>query len=589
MSEEKEGNAVSAEELWQAWREDDRLEAALRSELEALIAAKRLDDLRDRFVQDLAFGTGGMRARLGAGINRMNVHTVRRATWAVAMWLADKHPDKRKLVIGYDGRHQSREFAEAAAQVAAASGVEAVIYRWPRPTPYLSFAVRHLGCGAGVMITASHNPPEYNGYKVYGADGGQILNDDAQAIERLMHGQADVFAVPYLSPQSPEFAKLVAETDAALEEAYLREIVPLHGLASDAEKAGLRIVYTPLHGTGAETVPEALRRAGFANVITVPEQMTLDPDFSDTKSPNPEEEVAYERALEVAREVSADIILATDPDTDRVGVMARGANGAYQLLSGNDVGGLALDFYLGALRGSGQLPADGRVVTTIVTSDFGAMVAASYGVATERTLTGFKYIGDKIGEYERQGTGSFVFGYEESVGYLALPIVRDKDAVQAAVLMASMAANCKRRYGDLLAGRGALFEKFGHFRDKLFGYTFTGVSGIEQMQNFLNELRERPPVAAGVDLVASEDYVSRQRVEAATGRVTALTLPEADVIKLFYQGGSWMAVRPSGTEPKLKVYLGAKGDRAEEAERALTALEAAFAERIRPFLEREST
>lgn len=575
---------MDAEQVWQSWRQDERLDAQLMMELEGLSREDKREELQDRFSRDLEFGTGGMRAKLGVGINRMNVHTVRRATYGVVKWLVEKHPDKQKLAIGYDGRHQSREFAEAVAQVAAAFDVQAVLYRHPRPTPFLSFAVRHLQCGAGVMVTASHNPPEYNGYKVYGADGGQLLSEDADTIVSRMQEATDVFAVPFVAKNDLKYQRLVIETDDAIEEAYFREITPLFALIDEEVKSQLKVVYTPLHGTGAEVVPEALRRAGFSEVHTVLEQMRLDPDFSDTKSPNPEEKSAYDLAVKVAEDVNADVIFATDPDTDRVGVMARNNDGEYVLLTGNEVGALALDFYLEILQKTSRLPADGRIVTTIVTSDFGEEAAKHYGMVTERVLTGFKYIGDRINAYEREGNAHFVFGYEESVGYLALPFVRDKDAVQATVLMASMAASRKQRFGNLVAARDALFEKCGYFRDHLLGFTFIGQSGLVQMQHFMQELHETPIDISDLALIAVEDYLSLTRWDAVSGERTPLHLPEADVVKFFYRGGSWMAVRPSGTEPKLKVYLGAKGADLAEAERALQALHQALTLRIEPYL-----
>ena len=575
---------MGTEQVWQSWLKDERLDSVLLRELEALTREAKHEELQERFSRDLEFGTGGMRAKLGVGINRMNVHTVRLATYGVVKWLMEKHPDKRKLAIGYDGRHKSREFAEATAQVAVTFDVEVILYRHPRPTPFLSFAVRHHQCGAGVMVTASHNPPEYNGYKVYGADGGQILSEDADTIVRLMQEETDVFAVPFVSTEDPQFRKMVTETDDAIEEAYYREITSLYSLASDEEKSSLKVVYTPLHGTGKEVVPEALHRAGFAEVLTVPEQMRLDPDFRFTKSPNPEEESAYDLAVKVASDAKADVIFATDPDTDRVGVMTRDRRGEYVLLTGNEVGALALDFYLEMLQKRGSLPENGRVVTTIVTSNFGEEVAKPFGVVTERVLTGFKYIGDRIHTYEEEGNAQFVFGYEESVGYLALPFVRDKDAVQATVLLASMAANRKQRYGDLVAARDALFEKYGYFRDQLLGFTFAGQSGLMQMQQFMSELHATPIEIGELPLVAVEDYLTLTRRDVTSGEQTTLTLPEADVVKYFYQGGSWLAVRPSGTEPKLKVYLGAKGADWQDAEHALKALHQAFSSRIAPYL-----
>lgn len=575
---------MGVESIWQFWIGHQELDPVLRAELLGLIAAGANEELEERFGRELEFGTGGMRAKLGVGTNRMNVHTVRRTTAAVVKWLIAKHPAKRNLAISYDGRHQSRVFAEAIAGVAAAHEVQAILYQQARPTPFLSYAVRHLGCGAGVMVTASHNPPEYNGYKVYGDDGGQILADDAETIVNLMQAQ-DAFAVEYLEPVQSKYHEWVVETDEQLEMDYFRELAPLSGLVAKDAKEELRIVYTPLHGTGAEVVPEALRRAGFTHVFPVAKQMALDPDFQNTRSPNPEEPAAYELALEVAKEVDADIILATDPDADRVGMMARAASGEYVFLSGNEVGALALDFYLRTLREQGRLPLQGRVVTTIVTSDFGEAVAASYGIATERTLTGFKYIGEKIHLYETVGTGVFLFGYEESVGYLALPFVRDKDAVQAAVLLAGMAASDKQLVGSVVAARNELFRKHGVFQDRLLNFTFAGLEGPAKMEAFMASLRKQPLVIEGVELVAVEDYLLLERRELTTDLVTSLELPEADVVKCFFAGGSWLAARPSGTEPKLKVYFGGRGTNEADTASVMAAMDLALRERIQPFLQ----
>ncbi len=569
---------------YEKWLQDERLDEQLRKELTELVAQDALDELRERFARDLEFGTGGLRAKMGVGTNRLNRYTVRKATYGVVRWIQSQFAGKEQsIVIGYDGRHHSAEFAHEVASVAAAHGVLAYVYADARPTPMLSFAVRHLGCAAGVMITASHNPPEYNGYKVYGADGGQVLPDAAVQIVRFTQEVVDLFAVPVMDFPSAVHEGFVRTVETSVEEAYFAALHPLHRNIAQESKDHTTIVYTPLHGTGGSAVPRALREAGFENIVLVDKQSYLDGNFTNVKNPNPEEYVAYDLALETAKEVAADVIMATDPDADRVGVMAKDNAGNYVFFSGNEIGALLLSDYLPELAVQGKLTKDAVMVTTNVTSDFGEVIAKSYGVQTERTLTGFKYIGDRIEAYEQQGNQRFVFGYEESVGYLALPFVRDKDSVQAAILIANLIAALRAKGTNLVEAREALYTKFGYFQDKLLSYTFIGLTGLQKMNDFMQSLRMEPLFVALSKTLVVEDYLSGEKTY-ADGTQDKLTLPSSDVLQFRFADNSWVAVRPSGTEPKLKVYVGVKGKDKDQAKTLLQTYVAAIEDRIRPLL-----
>lgn len=576
-------------ERYKQWLADERVEPVLRAELQTLVAAGKRSELEERFASDLEFGTGGLRAKIGAGTNRMNVHTVRKASAGVALWLRALEPDaRRRIVIGYDGRRQSPEFAMETALVAAAYGVTAYVFAAARPTPLLSYAVRYLQCGSGVMITASHNPKEYNGYKVYGATGAQVLPDAANRIVLEMEAAGDVLDVPHLSEEEARARGLLHIVSDDVEAAYLHELTVLHRTLPAGAKDKLQIVYTPLHGTGGAIVPQALQAAGYAHVHEVQEQSGLDSEFTNVISPNPEDGKAYDLALVLAERLAKDglgpdILLATDPDADRMGVMARDAKGEYVALSGNDVGGLILSNYLPYLQAQGALSEQSRLITTHVTSDFGEAIAHSYGVQTERTLTGFKYIAAKIGEYEQAEERAFVFGYEESVGYLAQPFVRDKDSVQAALLIAHMAAAAVARGSTVVDDLTALFMRYGFFRDRGLGFTFEGHTGHTRMRDLMNDLRTTPLTVAGLSLQATEDTWQQVR-KYADGSETPLDLPQADVLKFLYEDGVWMAVRPSGTEPKLKAYLGVRAANDETAQALLDQLEQALHIRLQPYL-----
>ncbi len=573
------------EHMWTTWVENEALDPTVRSELQELIDAGQQVALEESFAQNLRFGTGGMREKMGPGTNRMNIYTVRKASYGVAQWIRQTRPKQMwKIAIGYDGRRDSKRFAHEVACVAAACGIRAYLFIKASPTPFLSFAVRELTCGAGVMVTASHNPAEYNGYKVYDSEGGQVLEADAEQIMTEMNQCMDLFSIPVLTEQDARRSDLIHEVGSELETAYYRYLQPLLQVESAAKKSELTIVYTPLHGTGAQPVMTALRNAGYERVVAVEAQMALDAKFTHVQSPNPEDGVAYREAMQVAHSVNADIILATDPDCDRVGLMVKERDSEYTLLTGNEVGGLLLYDLLEHHRAERIHMTEPMAITTIVSSDFGEDVAASYGVRTERVLTGFKYIGAKIAQYERTGQQTFVFGYEESVGYLPLPFVRDKDAVQAAVAIANLAVRCKHEAGSVRAQLEQLYKRFGYYKDHLAGYQFVGRNGNERMKSLMEDFRERGIQAEGLDLEYEEDYQSLRRRNARTLEETPLHLPMSNVVKFRFANGDWIAVRPSGTEPKLKVYIGVKGSTNEEAEHRRRQFRQVVEARIAPYL-----
>ncbi len=563
---------------YERWIQNPNLPKNLRDELESIRTDERA--IYDRFYQDLEFGTGGLRGVLGAGLNRMNIFTVRRASLGLAKWVARSEPDaaKRSVVVGYDCRRMSTEFALEVGLVMAEAGIRAHVFTHLCPTPELSFAVRELGASTGVMITASHNPPEYNGYKVYGSDGCQVLPDAASDITSLIESISDIFAVPVMGKDEAEAKGLLAWVSSEIDHRYcdrvMREI-RIHGV-TDEQRADVRVVYTPLHGTGYIPVKTVLGEMGYKQAYIVPEQAEPDGEFRTVKSPNPEEHDALKLAIEAARRQNADVVMGTDPDADRVGVAVRTATGEYRLLSGNQTGGLLLDFLLKQRKTEGKMPMNPIVFKTIVTSELGAAIARRHSVAVEDTLTGFKYIGERIGHYERTGEKTFLFGYEESYGYLISPFVRDKDAVQSCLLIAEMAAWYKSRGLTLADGLEQLFSEVGWYAEQLISVTMPGADGVAKIQAAINGLREQPIEVDGLVLTAVEDYETRMRKARSNSNSDwssePLHLPQSDVIRYLFEGGSWLAVRPSGTEPKMKIYLGAKAATKDGCEEILQSL-----------------
>ncbi len=559
------------------WRDHPDVGNALKKELDAIKGDE--DAIRERFTGALSFGTGGLRGLIGAGTMRLNIHTVKRATQGLAGYIRKKGLPAPAVAVAYDSRHYSDVFALEASLVLAANGIKAYLFESLRPTPELSFAVRHLGCCAGVVITASHNPPEYNGYKVYGPDGGQITQKTANGITDEIT-KLDLFDdVKSISEKKAKKQGLIVAIGEAVDRAYLSEVAALAAGVNDDRPGDIRIVYTPLHGAGLKPVTAALKMRGYENVFLVEPQTAPDGDFPTVRTPDPSDRGAYEEAIKLAEQCRADLILATDPDCDRIGVAQKNKTGAYLTLSGNDIGALLTHFVLSA---KDTVTAKDAVVKTIVTSGFGAAIAGKFGATIFDTLTGFKYIGEKIEEFERTGAYDFAFGYEESCGYLAGTFVRDKDAVIAAVLIADMAAFYLKKGMTLFDALDALSGEYGFYDDELISYTYEGLTGAEQIESMFRSFKDSGAlIKAFDDIEMLEDYTGRKRLAVKTGAAEPIELPCSDVVKLIFSDGSWFAVRPSGTEPKLKLYFSGLGATREEAAGRLRVLKDSVARFIR--------
>jgi phosphoglucomutase len=572
----------TALEKYQQWCEQPHLPADLKSDLEAIQGDEKA--IVSRFGTDLDFGTGGMRGVMGAGLNRMNIYTVRRASFALAQHVLAKGADKAKqgVVIGYDCRHNSDIFARIAGCALAAAGVKAYVSPLLCPTPELSWCVRYLHAAGGIMITASHNPPAYNGYKVYNQHGGQVLEDDAHDIHSHMLAISDVFSVPTVTVEEATAKGLYETVSTTVRAAYLEAVLAnvKDGRVQAADREKLYVVYTPLHGTGLVPIREALHAAGYEHTQVVPSQAEPDGDFSTVKSPNPEEPEALELAIAQAKATGADLVMGSDPDADRVGIAVRAQKDEFRLLTGNQVGALLVDYFVGK-QAQGEPRRNPIVFNTVVTSDFGAAIAQQAGVAVESTLTGFKYIGDRITAYEASGEHELLVGYEESYGYLVSPIVRDKDAVQSCLAIAEMAAYHKASGRTLVDRLEELYQKYGYYGEKLVSVALSGEDGPARMQQALESLRKEPLTVSGFHLAYTEDYLTRERhFVDKTKPDEALTLPKSDVQKFVYQGGHWVAIRPSGTEPKMKVYVAVRGKSHDECDALLKRLEDGLASRV---------
>lgn len=519
----------------------------------------------DRFYQYLKFGTGGMRGELGIGTNRMNIYTIRLAAAGLAQHVVAQGEEacKRGVVIAYDTRHFSQEFAVETVRVLGAYGVKGYVFSEPRPTPELSFAVRYLHAFAGVVITASHNPKQYNGFKVYGSDGAQMVPTDVQTVIDGMNGITDLFAI-----EVAEFEKHGTWILDEIDDAYAKELQLLKERQINAQ---MKVVYTPLHGAGLVPVVRGLREFGFKQVYIVEEQAKPDGDFPTVHYPNPEEAEAFTYAIALGKEVGADLLLATDPDADRLGVAVRKGDD-YVLLTGNQLGALVIEYLLNAKAAAGTLPEQGVILKTIVTAELGAIIAAKYGVETVNVLTGFKYIAEKIAQYEQTGDKTFLFGYEESYGYLVKSFVRDKDAVQLALVTAEMASYYANEGKTLLDALQDLYEEHGYFKEALISKAFVGKSGQEEMQKLLADYRNNPLTEmAGIAVTCVEDYLSGVATF-ADGTTRSIDLPNENVLKYILADGSWVAIRPSGTEPKCKFYIGVRDSEKEAAEQRVEKL-----------------
>lgn len=568
---------MSWEENYQKWASKNDLPTDLQADMERM--ANDDGAKEDAFYTPLSFGTAGMRGILGAGINRMNIYTVRQATEGLARLmdsLNDPQIKQRGVVVSYDSRHYSPEFAAEAGRVLGAHGIKAYIFEALRPTPELSFAVRHLHTYAGIMITASHNPKDYNGYKIYGEDGGQMPPKESDIITDSIR-QADMFEVPVGEIAELKAAGLYEIVGTDIDNAYLAEVktVSVDQNLIDTVGKNMKLVYSPLHGTGALIAGQALRNAGFEDVLIVPEQAEPNGDFPTVALPNPEDPKALAMGIELAKKEGADVAIAVDPDADRMGIAVRQPSGEFVLLTGNQIGAVLMNYLLTAKKAAGTLPANGVLVKSIVSSEFAADIAKDFGVETINVLTGFKYIAEQIQNYEDTGAHTFLFGFEESYGYLVKPFARDKDSIQATVLMAEVAAYYKSLGKTVYDGVQELFEKYGYFVENTKSLTFAGVDGQDKIAALIAKFRANTPKEfGGNNVVKVEDFANSTEVDVATGQITKIELPTAEVLKYWLADGSWVAVRPSGTEPKIKFYVGTKGATADQADANLAAIKA---------------
>jgi len=536
---------------------------------------KKLEEL---FYKNLEFGTGGMRGEIGPGINRMNIYTVRKAAEGLAQYIManDKNGKERGVAIAYDSRHQSPEFALEVAKTVGKHEIKSYLFDALRPTPELSFAVRYLGAAAGVVITASHNPPEYNGFKVYGDDGGQLPPALADELTSFVNQVEDELKIEVVDEKNLLESGLLTYIGEEIDKAYVQQLKTIQLNKELVEKVGneLNIVFTPLHGTANKPVREGLKEFGFKNVTVVKEQELPDPNFSTVQSPNPEEHAAFELAIQKGKELDADLLLGTDPDADRLGVAVKNEEGEYVVLTGNQTGALMLEYLLSQKKEKGMLPNNGIVLKTIVTSEIGRAIAEHYGLTTLDTLTGFKFIGEKIKEYEQTKQYTFQFGYEESYGYLIGDFVRDKDAVQAALFVTEVAAYYKSKGQSLYDGLQEIFKKYGYYKESLQSLTLKGKDGAEQIARILETFRAQPPrELAGVEIVSVEDYKISVKTDLKLGTESAIELPKSNVLKYFLANGAWFCVRPSGTEPKCKFYFAVRGETDKESEQRLKELQ----------------
>lgn len=562
-------------ETYELWQNFEGLDAILKEEL-----ANNKDEelLKDAFGASLSFGTAGMRGVLGAGPNRMNIYTVRQATEGLATLIeqSGEEAKRRGVAIAYDSRHYSPEFAMEAAMVLGKHNIKSYVYESLRPTPVLSFAVRHLNAFAGIMITASHNPAEYNGYKVYGADGGQMPPEDADNLTKFVRAVENPLTVEVGDKTELLGNGTIDIIGDRVDEAYLEEIkaVTVDQALVNEMSDKVNIVFTPLHGTGMYLGMKALEQAGFKSVHVVEEQAKADGDFPTVASPNPESEEAFDLAEQLARSVEADILLATDPDADRLGAMIRTASGDYQLLTGNQIASIMLDYILNARQAQGDLPANGVAIKSMVSTNLADAIVQSYGLEMVEVLTGFKFIAEKIQQYEETGAHTFLMGFEESYGYLIKPFVRDKDAIQALVVLAELTAYHKKHGRTLGDALQAMYDKYGYFYEKTISLSFPGLSGAEQMKQIMHTIRtEGIADMGGLKVETAADYLAGS-LTYADGKESKLTYPSSDALKYVLEDGSWVAFRPSGTEPKIKLYLGVQGESQAEVEAKATKIEA---------------
>ncbi|MCX8130048.1 MAG: phospho-sugar mutase [Clostridia bacterium] len=578
---------MESNKIFKFWLENEYFDKDTREELEKIKNDPK--EIEERFYRDLEFGTGGLRGIIGAGTNRMNIYTVRKASQGLANYISNQGEGmkKRGIVIAYDSRNKSPEFALESARIFAGNGIKAYLFDELRPTPELSFAVRFLNAAAGIVITASHNPKEYNGYKVYGEDGGQLSLEGSNAVLDEINKIEDITKVNLVSKDDAVKNGLIQMIGKEIDDEYIARLKTLSinpELVKNISNT-FKIVYTPLHGTGNKPVRRILDEIGFNNVLIVKEQELPDPAFSTVKSPNPEEKAAFTLAIELAKKENVDLIIGSDPDCDRVGVVVRNAGGEYVVLTGNQTGCLLLEYILSQKKAKGELPANGFAVKTIVTTELSKAIAKAYNIELIEVLTGFKFIGEQIKLLDEQGDKKYLFGFEESYGYLAGTFARDKDGVVASMLIAEMAAYYKSRGMSLYEGLQEVFKKYGYYLEGINSFTLAGKEGVDKIKSTMSRLREEKPSKFSDSKVSAiRDFVEGNRFDFTSGRSEKLTLPESDVLYFEMSDGSWFCIRPSGTEPKIKIYYGVSDSTQELAQNRLNILQSDVLSVVKPLL-----
>lgn len=554
-------------ERYEEWLSNPYFDEATKEELKGI--AEDDKEIKERFYKDLEFGTAGLRGIIGAGTNRMNIYTVRKATQGLANYIVKKEAQAQGVAIAYDSRRMSPEFADEAALCLAANGIKAYVFESLRPTPELSYAVRSLGCIAGINITASHNPPEYNGYKVYWEDGAQITPPHDKGIMDEVKAVVDYNTVKTMDLEEAKSAGLYEVIGEAVDDGYIAELKKqvIHQDSINAVGKDLKIVYSPLHGTGNIPARRILKELGFENVYVVKEQELPDGEFPTVSYPNPEAEEAFELGLKLAKEIDADLVLATDPDADRLGVRVKDKDGVYHTLTGNMSGCLLADYEIGQRKELQGLPDDGYLIKTIVTSNLADAIAKGYGIGLTEVLTGFKFIGQQILGFETTGKGSYLFGFEESYGCLIGTHARDKDAIVATMALCEAAAYYKTQGKTLWDAMVDMYDKYGYYKDDIQSITLKGIEGLQKIQEILETLRKNPPAeVGGYKVLKARDYQADTIKDIATGEVTTTGLPKSNVLYYDLTDDAWLCVRPSGTEPKVKFYYGIKGTSIEDAD-----------------------
>lgn len=566
---------------FEQWLADPSIDENTKAELRSI--ANNDKEIKERFYKELEFGTGGLRGIIGVGSNRLNTYTVGKATQGLANYIKKENTQAQGVAIAYDSRHMSPEFAEIAGLVLAGNGIPAYVFPTLRPTPMLSFAVRHLGCTAGIVITASHNPPEYNGYKVYWADGAQVVAPRDTAIIDEVNDVSDYGQILRMELEDAKANKLFTVLDHTIDEAFYENVLAQRIRPELAEKLGddLKIVFTPLHGSGNIPVRAVLEKAGYQNVFVVAEQEEPDSDFSTVGYPNPEDPKVFTLARKLAEEKNADVIIGTDPDCDRVGAVVKDDKGEYVVLTGNMVGALLADYILCGKKEQGTLPENGVVIKTIVSTEMIGAICEHYGVEKMDVLTGFKFIGEKIKSFEETGSHTYLFGFEESYGCLAGTYARDKDAVVASLLICEVVAYYKERGMTLYEGLLEMYKKYGTYREGVKAITMPGLDGVEKIQKIMASFRSTTPTTFGGQSVSmAKDYKTQVFKNLSTGEEIVSNMPTSDVLYYTLADGSWLCVRPSGTEPKLKFYIGVKADSIADANEKIAKIESDLDETI---------